>query len=169
VAALAREPYRSHPGRITPLLFSIRDNPWPEEAMNVHRTAVVHTSILAPPQTVIAFLRDLENWKSWAPWIRSVARSSEREWQLDTEGGKMKVRFVEANPFGLLDHEVTLASGVTVANALRVLPNGTGSEVLMVWFQSPAVSTEEFEKDVQAVTDDLARLKTVAEALPKGD
>jgi hypothetical protein len=79
----------------------------------------------------------------------------------------MKVHFVEANSFGVLDHEVTLTSGVTVLNSMRVLPNGTGSELVMLLFQAPGVSTREFERDIQAVTDDLARLKKAAEALPK--
>ncbi len=132
--------------------------------MHVHRTAVVHTSILAPPQDVIAFLSDLGNWKSWAPWVRSVARSSGRTWQIQTEGGPMTFRFVEPNSLGVLDHEVTLASGVTVLNSMRVLPNDTGSELVMTIFQSPPASDEEFERDVHAVTGDLARIKHAAEA-----
>jgi hypothetical protein len=51
---------------------------------------------------------------------------------------------------------------------MRVLANGSGSELVMVVFQSPQASAEEFERDVQAVRDDLARIKRVAEALPKG-
>jgi hypothetical protein len=135
--------------------------------MNVQRAAVVHTSILAPPQSVIAFLSDLENWKTWAPWIRSVARSSARDWTLESDVGVMTVHFVEPNSLGVLDHQVTLASGITVTNAMRVLPNGTGSELVMVLFQSPTTSTHEFERDIQAVTDDLARLKNAAEAISK--
>jgi hypothetical protein len=38
----------------------------------------------------------------------------------------------------------------------------------MVVTQSPAMSTEQFEQDVQAVTDDVARLKTAAEAYGGG-
>ena len=76
----------------------------------------------------------------------------------------MAVRFVEPNLFGVLDHEVRLASGVTVLNSMRVLPNGSGSELVMVIFQSSSVPDEEFARDVQAVTDDLARLKVAAEA-----
>src|SRR4051812_27172619 len=132
--------------------------------MSVQRSAVVHTSILAPPESVIAFLRDLENWKTWAPWIHSVARSSDRDWTLETEAGRMKVRFVEPNSLGVLDHEVSLASGMTVFNSMRVLPNGSGSELVMVVFQSPGVAVDEFDRDVQAVTADLARLKPAAEA-----
>jgi hypothetical protein len=135
--------------------------------MNVQRTEVVHVSILAPRQEVISFLSDLTNWKTWAPWIHSVRRSSARDWTLETQAGPMKVHFVEPNALGVLDHEVTLASGVTVLNSMRVLANGSGSELVMVVFQSPEASTEEFERDVQAVRDDLARLKKVAEGLTR--
>src|ERR1700704_364734 len=107
--------------------------------------AVVHVPILAPPNVVVAFLSDMENWKAWAPWIHSVARISEREWKLETEAGRMNVHFVEPNSLGVLDHEVTLASGVTALNSMRVLPNGAGSELVMVVFQSPGMSTEQFE------------------------
>lgn len=135
--------------------------------MTVQRSAVVHISILAPPRSVIPFLSDMENWKSWAPWIHSVARISERDWNLETEAGRMKVHFVEPNSMGVLDHEVTVASGETVFNSMRVLPNGAGSELVMVVFQSPGVSTEQFDRDIQAVTDDLARLKPAAEKFSK--
>jgi hypothetical protein len=132
--------------------------------MNVDRSEVLHTSILAPPSDVIAFLGDMSQWRSWAPWIRTVARSSEGDWTLETEAGRMTVRFVEPNTLGVLDHHVTLESGRTVFNSMRVLPNATGSELVMVLFQQPGVSTAEFECDVQAVRDDLARLKKAAEA-----
>ena len=132
--------------------------------MNVQPSAVVHVPILAPPKAVVAFLSDMEKWKTWAPWVHSVARISEREWKLETEAGRMNIRFVEANSLGVLDHEVTLESGVTVLNSMRVLPNGAGSELVMVVFQSPGMSTEQFETDVEAVTSDLARLKPAAEA-----
>jgi hypothetical protein len=134
--------------------------------MNVHQSAVVHTSILAPAPAVVAFLSDMENWRAWAPWIRSVARTG-ADWRLQTEAGPMTVHFVEPNALGVLDHEVTLASGETVMNSMRVVPNGGGSELVMVVFQSPTASAEQFARDVQAVTDDLARLKKAAEALPK--
>jgi carbon monoxide dehydrogenase subunit G len=135
--------------------------------MNVYRSAVVHISIPAPPKSVIAFLSDMEKWKTWAPWVHSVTRTSARDWSVETEAGRMNVHFVEPNSLGVLDHEVTLGSGMTVFNSMRVVPNGAGSELVMVVFQSPGVSTEQFDKDVQAVTDDLARLKVAAEAYSK--
>ena len=127
--------------------------------MTTLRTAVVHTSIEAPPEKVVAFLSDIENWKTWAPWIRSVARSPSRDWTLDTDAGVMTVRFVEPNSLGVLDHQVTLATGISVTNAMRVVANGTGSELVMVLFQWPHISAEDFERGVRAVTDDLARIR----------
>ena len=132
--------------------------------MDVCRAEVVHTSIVAPPPDVAAFLGDLARWPSWAPWIRSVSRTGERTWTLETEAGRMQVQLVEPNALGVLDHHVTLDSGRTVFNAMRVIPNGDGSELVMTIFQQPGVSTAEFERDVQAVRDDLARLKRAAEA-----
>jgi carbon monoxide dehydrogenase subunit G len=132
--------------------------------MSIQRAAVVHISILAAPKSVVAFLTDMENWKTWAPWVRSVTRQSDGSWSLDTTDGAMTVQFVEPNSFGILDHRVTLASGMTMHNAMRVVPNGSGSELEMVVMQSPEMSTEQFDQDLQAVTDDFARLKTAAEA-----
>jgi hypothetical protein len=136
-------------------------------ATSVQRAEVVHVSILARWRDVIAFLVDVHNWTAWAPWIRSVRRSSSGDWTLDTNAGPMKVHFAEQDTPGILDHEVTLASGVRALNSMRVLANGSGSELVMVLLQSPEASTEQFEQDVQAVRDDLARIKTVAEALAR--
>lgn len=135
--------------------------------MNIHRAEVLHTSILASRQDVIAFLSDVRRWRSWAPWARAVERLSESEWTVHTDTGPLKLRFVEPNSLGVLDHVVTVPSGATLLNSMRVLPNGEGSELVMVLFQSPPTSSDEFERDVQAVREDLARIKTAAEGLPK--
>ena len=74
----------------------------------------------------------------------------------------MTVRFVEPNSLGVLDHQVTLTSGVSVTNAMRVVANGTGSELVMILFQWPHMSAEAFDRDVQAATDDLARIEQAA-------
>ena len=152
------------------LIAAVAD-PWrdfmvdpPRGSIHVRRAEVVHVSILAPPGDVIALLVDVHNWTTWAPWIRSVTRSSERGWTLETDAGRMSASFVEQNPLGVLDHEVTLPSGVRILNSMRVLPNDSGSELVMVVFQSPEASTEEFERDIEAVRNDLARIKTLSEA-----
>lgn len=135
--------------------------------MSVYRAEVVHVSILATPRQVYDFLADVNNWKTWAPWVRAVAKSSARDWTVDTDGGPLKLRFVEVNDLGVLDHTVTLASGVRIENAMRVSPNGSGSELSMVVLQTPPATSVQFEQDVQAVRDDFGRIKRVVEAAPK--
>ena len=132
--------------------------------MNVYRSEAVHVSILAPPREVFDFLADVNNWKTWAPWVRAVAGHSGNDWTVETDGAPMHLRFVEPNSLGVLDHTVTLASGVSVYNAMRVSPNGSGSELVMVVLQTPPATAEEFERDVQAVHDDFGRIKKVVEA-----
>ena len=132
--------------------------------MNVYRAEVVHVSILAPPQRVFEFLADVNHWKEWAPWVRAVHKSSDREWILDTDTGPMPLRFGVANSLGVLDHTVTLASGVTIYNSMRVSANGSGSELMMIVLQTPPATSEQFAQDVQAVRDDFARIKKVVEA-----
>ena len=132
--------------------------------MGRYRSAIVSVSIDAPPSTVVAFMRDLENWKVWAPWIRSVSRTAPNEWQLGTDDGGMTMRFVAPNELGVLDHQVVLASGVSLTNSVRVTPNGSGSDLLMVVLQWPHLSDEQFGRDVQAVTDDFARIREAVEA-----
>ena len=131
--------------------------------MTMYRSAVVSVSIQAPPTTVVAFMADLENWKAWAPWIRSVTRTAPNDWSLDTGDGRMTMRFAAPNALGVLDHQVTLASGVTLTNSLRATANGTGSDLVMVLLQWPHLSAEEFDRDVQAVTDDFSRIKHAIE------
>jgi hypothetical protein len=131
--------------------------------MRVQPAEVVHASILATPGTVVSYLSDMKNWKEWAPWIRSAERIGPGTWTLETDAGSMKVRFTEPKVLGILDHEVTLESGVTVVNAMRVVPNGDGSELLMLVLHRPDMSALEFRRDVEAVRADLARLRKAAE------
>jgi len=131
--------------------------------MNVYPAEAIHVSILVPAQEVYDFLMDVNNWKSWAPWVRAVTSHSGRDWTLDTDTGPMQLRFEEPNSLGVLDHAVTLASGVRIYNAMRVVANGSGSELVMVVYQTPPATAEQFAQDIQAVRDDFARIKQVVE------
>ena len=159
-------------GALLVWLIAASADPWrdwmadpPQGPTHVGRAEVVHVSILARPRDVIAFLVDVHSWTTWAPWIRAVRRSSDRGWTLDTDVGSVVVRFVATNALGVLDHEVTLSSGIRALNSMRVLANGSGSELIMVVFQSPEVSAEHFDRDVESVRDDVARIKSICEAM----
>ena len=78
----------------------------------------------------------------------------------------MKVEFAPANPFGVLDHVVTLPDGQAFNNPMRVVPVGAGSLVTFTLFRQEGMSDAEFERDAAMIESDLAALKRVVEALP---
>lgn len=75
----------------------------------------------------------------------------------------MKIRFAEKNDFGVLDHYVTPAQGVEVYVPMRVVPNGSGSEVIFTLFKTPEMSDKQFAEDAGMVERDLKTLKSVLE------
>ena len=78
--------------------------------------------------------------------------------------GRVLVRFVPVNEYGVLDHDVVLPDGTSSSNPLRVLADGAGSAVVFTLRRRPGATDEEFEADSAAITADLATLKRVVEA-----
>ena len=75
----------------------------------------------------------------------------------------MKVRFADKNKFGVLDHYVTTASGVEISVPMRVVINGSGSEVILTLFRLPDMSGEKYAEDMKLVERDLKTLKDILE------
>jgi hypothetical protein len=76
-------------------------------------------------------------------------------------------RFAPPNDFGVLDHDVDLPTG-TFHNPMRVIPNGSGSEVLFTLVQLPDVSDQQFQQDMDTIRADLNKLRTLLEHHAKG-
>jgi hypothetical protein len=90
-------------------------------------------------------------------WAAGLASSEVRrdgdEWIADAPFGKVRVRFVPRNSFGVMDHDVTLESGVTIHNPMRVVANGEGSEFVFTLIRQPEMSDGQFAKDKAAVRE----------------
>jgi hypothetical protein len=111
---------------------------------------------------VYEFAGNPENFPTWTPsFVRSVRRSGDG-WILVTRDGEIGLRFVERNPFGVLDHFVTVA-GEEIRVPMRVVPNGSGSEVMLTLVQTPDMSDARFAQDAAMIERDLAALKAVLE------
>ena len=96
---------------------------------------------------VYNFVLDARNLPKWASGIDAAA----------------KVRFVERNKYGVLDHYVSVGSGPEVYMPMRVFANGEGAEVLITVFRRDGVSDEKFAEDTQWVRRDLEALKELLE------
>jgi hypothetical protein len=58
-----------------------------------------------------------------------------------------------------------MSSSLEIYNAMRVIPNGTGSEVIFTIFQTASMSDEQFSENAAHVQSDLNMLKAAIEAL----
>jgi uncharacterized protein YndB with AHSA1/START domain len=127
---------------------------------------VQHVSIYIArrPAEVYEFASDPRNLPRWAAGLaRSEVRKDGDEWIMDAPSGTVRVRFVEPNSLGVMDHDVKLESGVTVHNPMRVVPHGEGSEFVFTLIRQPGVPDAQFAKDKAAVENDLKTLKNLLE------
>ena len=85
------------------------------------------------------------------------------DWIADGPLGAVRVSFVPANEFGVIDHTVTIESGLRVYNALRIVPNGDGCEAMFTLLRLPGMTDEQFAADAAHITRDLATLKSMME------
>jgi len=129
----------------------------------LHRARQISVSIACPPERVYAFAANPENFPRWATaFARAVSRSASG-WVVDTPSGPVGIRFVERNDLGVLDHYVS-TPGVEILNPMRVVPNGSGSEVTFTLFQRPDMTDAQFADDAAMVARDLRTLKAVLES-----
>lgn len=130
-------------------------------AVDPSRTLTI--SIDRPPAQVAAFIREPRNLPAWAAGLGGSVRQHAGEWFVTTPDGEVRIRFVEPNALGVIDHWVQVAPDLEVHVPMRVLPNGSGSEVLFTLFQPATMPAEKFAADIRLVEQDLAALKRVLE------
>jgi hypothetical protein len=123
----------------------------------------ITVSIHRAPKDVYAFVSNGANVPRWAKGLGTNIRQVAGEWLADGPLGTVKVRFAPPNDLGVADHDVTLPTGVTIHNPIRVLPNAGGSSVVFTLMRQPGVSEQNFNEDAGAVERDLASLKTLLE------
>ncbi|MFJ8924846.1 SRPBCC family protein [Streptomyces sp. NPDC102415] len=134
--------------------------------MTTSGTSTVHVTahIDRPADEVYAYASDPSHLPAWAAGLSSsIEKSADGRWIADSPMGRVVVDFAPRNDFGVLDHHVTLPTGETVHNPVRVIAHGTGCEVVFTLRRRPGMSAEEFRRDADAVAADLATLKQLTE------
>ncbi|TKK00029.1 polyketide cyclase [Plantibacter flavus] len=114
--------------------------------------------ISASPDAVYEYASDIDNLPRWAAGLAQaeVVREGDSLF-VESPMGRVEVRFVERNRFGVLDHDVTLPSGTVVTNPVRVLAHPEGAEVVFTVRQIE-LDDDAFARDVAMVAADLERL-----------
>lgn len=123
-------------------------------SIRIHRSAAEVYAFACPP----------ENFPKWAAGLGSGLTRDGDRWIAHGPGGDVRVRFSPENPYGVLDHWVTLADGSEVFVPLRVVANGEGAEVILTLYRPPNMYDDAaFDRDAAAVARDLSRLKALLE------
>ena len=128
----------------------------------VHESIHVSTVIDRPAGDVYDYASNPVNLSTWAAGLahRDV-QLEDGQWVVDSPMGRVVVAFAGPNDFGIVDHDVTLPDGETVRNPMRVIPNGDGCDVVFTVRRRPGMSETDLAADVDAVTADLAALRTL--------
>ncbi|MFC9850399.1 SRPBCC family protein [Streptomyces prasinus] len=114
---------------------------------------------------VYAYASQPANLPAWAHGLGDSVERIDGRWVAESSPmGRGVVAFAPPNEWGVLDHDVTLPSGETVHNPVRVLVDGPGSEVVFTLRRQPGTSDAAFERDASMVAADLARLKELLES-----
>ncbi len=132
-----------------------------------HPATIVHVGIARPWQAVYAYVSDPANMPAWASGLAQGLRPTDDALVFVGDGGplgEITIRFTAPNELGVVDHTVTLPTGTSVHNALRVVPNGDGSEVMFTVLQMPGTDDDAFAADVMHVQSDLETLVSILEA-----
>ena len=131
--------------------------------MTVYPSRIITVSIDRDWREVYDFASIPENFQRWAAGLGRRFERSGEEWTAeDPDGRLIRIRFSRPNEFGVLDHIVS-AEGKETHNAVRVVPNGTGAEVMFTLLRAPDMTDEIFAADAAAVERDLHALKALLE------
>jgi hypothetical protein len=131
--------------------------------MTVMEARIVHIGINRHWRDVYDYASRPENMPAWASGLASGLVQDGEDWVAQGALGSVRVRFAPRNDFGVIDHLVTMESGLQVNNALRVVANGDGAEVAFTLLKQPDMTDAQFDADSKWVLKDLTELKTLLE------
>jgi hypothetical protein len=121
--------------------------------------------IQAKPSLVYSYVRNGFNLPNWAKsFCKTVERGEDRYWNVKTYNGVRRIRFVEDNPLGVLDHYVVIQNNPEYQVPMRVLEVQGGCEVQITLFRQPQDTDETFSFKEKVALEDLNSLREVIES-----
>lgn len=132
----------------------------PAESASLHLDVVIER----PWQEVYAYASAPRNLPAWAAGLAgSEVKREVTQWSMNSPMGRVLVSFVPENPYGVMDHTVTLPSGESVLNPLRVMPLEEGRCEVVFTLRRGTMTEAQLAEDADAVRADLQRLKEICE------
>lgn len=125
---------------------------------------IVTVSIAVPWQVVYEFARQPSLLPQWASGLAAGVVEEGGRWFGESPMGRVQIEMAPDNPYGVLDHDVTLPDGTVFSNPMRAVANGDGCELTFTLFRAAGADSASFEKDFAQVTSDLQVLKRLLES-----
>lgn len=132
---------------------------------DLHGPFTAAIRIVCPPRLVARYVTDPRNLPHWASAFCKSVRFEAGQWRMTTDQGEATIRFIEPDSQDLLDHEITLPSGLQVRVPMRVRPLAGGCEVSLTISRQQDMTEADFLRDIAMVESDLARLRAMLEPL----
>jgi hypothetical protein len=128
-------------------------------------TEHVTVAIDRPADEVYAYAADPAHLPEWAAGLASepLTRSG-ASWVVDSPMGRITIALTPPNPYGVLDHTVTMPTGESVYNPMRVIADGDRCEAVFTVRRRSGMSDDEFANDISAVRADLETLRRRVES-----
>ncbi|MBZ5758232.1 MULTISPECIES: SRPBCC family protein [Rhizobium] len=132
--------------------------------MSTMTAEIVHITIRRDWREVYDFASKPENMPLWASGLATAFVPDGADWIAAGALGTVRIAFAPPNDFGVIDHTVTEPSGRQFYNALRVVRNGDGCEMMFTLLRVEGMTDAQFEADANHVARDLATLKGLMES-----
>ena len=150
----------------TTLLLTRKNDHSTNSTSMTRLSQTLSVSVNRSADEVYAYMANIQHLADWAAGlcVSVVKNTGPNTWLIKTPTGEATVRFAEQNKFRIVDHYVKQGQDPEVYIPIRVIENEQGCEVIFTLFRLPAMTDERFEKDKQAVQQDLNTLKKLIEA-----
>ncbi len=113
------------------------------------KSKTLTVSVDRHPATLLEWLATPENLPLWhGVFCRSIQRAPSG-WIASSRRGPIPIRFLRDDRSGLLDLVLRENAGEDLTLAMRVLPNGSGSEVVFTIIQSPGLSDQAYQEHMR--------------------
>lgn len=131
--------------------------------MTILEARQIGIAIDCPLEHAYEFAHLPDNFPRWATGLSSSLHRRDGEWRAETPQGEALVRFSPPNAYGVLDHWVILPDRPPIHIPLRLIENGSGTQVVFTLYRQPGMSDKNFKEDAALVEADLNALKRLLE------
>ncbi|MFG1174739.1 polyketide cyclase [Erwiniaceae bacterium CAU 1747] len=124
-----------------------------------------HTLSIAIPRNWVDLYETIWKPEFFPEWVSGLSNTPLEQdgniWRGKGPQGAINVRFTEHNPYCIMDHYVDTGLSKEIFVPMRIVANGSGSQVLITLFRQPLLSDERFAQELERIRQDLQTLHTL--------